>query len=192
MGLWLWAFVPGKYPCRRFLLLYDEMTTMVRAYLKITGILSKTTELTKSFNRRKYYFKPFSLWKFARIQYTFLFWLSSYNMVFIWRIKPGNSFHCNVIIFGKIPSLMSHGKKKSKRLLLWNHILLISCWRLPVLRLNSIPSMGPSQPIDGHRNFFRWASMGFELSPSAWGHLQSILGLNISVLNLLSFLFEPE
>ena len=54
-------------------------------------------------------------------------------------------------------------------------------------------------PIDGHRNFFRWASMdhrwpsmGFELSPSAWGHLWSILGLNISTFNLLSFPFEPE
>ena len=47
-------------------------------------------------------------------------------------------------------------------------------------------------PIDGHRNFFRWASMdhrwpsmGFELSPSAWGQLWSIFGLNISNFNLL-------
>ena len=81
---------------------------------------------------------------------------------------------------------------------------------LPVLRLHSIPSMGPSKPIDGpsmvhrwpidgHRNFFRWASMdhrwpsmGFELSPSAWGQLWSIFGLNISNFNLLSFPFEPE
>ena len=54
-------------------------------------------------------------------------------------------------------------------------------------------------PIDGHRNFFRWASMdhrwpsmGFELSPSAWGQLWSIFGLNISNFNLLSFPFEPE
>ena len=31
MGLRLWAPVPGKYPCHRFLLLYDQMTTMVRA-----------------------------------------------------------------------------------------------------------------------------------------------------------------
>ena len=64
--------------------------------------------------------------------------------------------------------------------------------RIPVLRLHSIPSMGPSKPIDGHRNFFRWASMGFELSPSAWGQLWSIFGLNISNFNLLSFPFEPE
>ena len=35
-------------------------------------------------------------------------------------------------------------------------------------------------------------SMGFELSPSAWGHLWSILKLNISNFNLLSFPFEPE
>ena len=38
--------------------------------------------------------------------------------------------------------------------------------------------------------------MGFELSPSAWGHLWSILGLNISYSNLLrlslSKLFESE
>ena len=54
-------------------------------------------------------------------------------------------------------------------------------------------------PIDGHRNFSRWASMdhrwpsmGFELSPSAWGQLWSIFGLNISNFNLLSFPFEPE
>ena len=54
-------------------------------------------------------------------------------------------------------------------------------------------------PIDGHRNFFRcasmdhrWPSMGFELSPSAWGQLWSIFGLNISNFNLLSFPFEPE
>ena len=33
----------------------------------------------------------------------------------------------------------------------------------------------------------RWPSMGFELWPSAWGHLWSILMLNISNFNLLSF-----
>ena len=87
-----------------------------------------------------------------------------------------------------------------------NHCLHFRTKSLPVLRLHSIPSMGPSQsidghrwPIDGHRNFFRWASMdhrwpsmGFELSPSAWGQLWSIFGLNISNFNLLSFPFEPE
>ena len=73
------------------------------------------------------------------------------------------------------------------------------CIKIPVLRLHSIPSMGPSQPIDGHRNSFRrasmdhrWPSMRFELSPSAWGQLRSIFGLNISNFNLLSFPFEPE
>ena len=52
-------------------------------------------------------------------------------------------------------------------------------------------TQSPFKPIDGHRNFLRWPSMGFELSPSAWGHLCSILGLNISDFNLLSFPFEP-
>ena len=31
MNLWHWAPVPGKYPCHRFLHLYDEIATMVRA-----------------------------------------------------------------------------------------------------------------------------------------------------------------
>ena len=31
MGLWPWAPVPVKHPSHRFLLLYDKMTTMVRA-----------------------------------------------------------------------------------------------------------------------------------------------------------------
>ena len=57
----------------------------------------------------------------------------------------------------------------------------------------------PFNLTDGHRNFFRWASMahrwpsmGFDLSPSAWGQLWSILGLNISNFNLLTIPFEPE
>ena len=31
MDLWLWAPVPGKYTHRKFLHLYDEAATMVRA-----------------------------------------------------------------------------------------------------------------------------------------------------------------
>ena len=64
--------------------------------------------------------------------------------------------------------------------------------KTPVLRLHSTPSMAHRWPIDGHRNFFRWPSMGFELWPSAWGQLWSIFGLNISNFNLFSFPFEPE
>ena len=76
---------------------------------------------------------------------------------------------------------------------------------LPVLRLHLIPSMGIDGPIAAHRwpsQLFpmgidepsmnhRWPSMEFELSPRAWGHLWSILGLNIFHFNLLSFPFEP-
>ena len=70
---------------------------------------------------------------------------------------------------------------------------------VPELAVTETPFNPIDGPIDGHRNFFRWASMdhrwpsmGFELSPSAWGQLWSIFGLNISNFNLLSFLFEPE
>ena len=45
MGLWSWAPVPGKHPCHRFLLLYDEITTMVRACHHIVLFTSTRSHL---------------------------------------------------------------------------------------------------------------------------------------------------
>ena len=72
-----------------------------------------------------------------------------------------------------------------------------------LLLYHSTRTETPFNPIDGPIEAHRWPSqlfpmgidgpsMGFELSPSAWGQLWSIFGLNISKFNLLSFPFEPE
>ena len=66
------------------------------------------------------------------------------------------------------------------------------CLYIPVLRLHSISSMGIATFSDGHRCTIDGHRWDLNYRPAHWAHLWSILGLNISNFNLLSFPFEPE